>query len=144
MPWRDAAHGLAAARRGHDVVMAPYRSTYLDYPQSDDPAEPPGQSGGVVDLRAVHDNEPAPADWEPAAAARVLGTQAQLWTEYVSTAAHAEYLTFPRLAALADRAWNPASDWATDFRPALRLHEARLDALRIPRRGPAAPTPTLH
>jgi hexosaminidase len=144
MPWRDAAHGLAAARRGHDVVMAPYRSTYLDYPQSADPEEPPGQAGGVVDLQAVHANEPAPADWEPAAAARVLGTQAQLWTEYVSTAAHAEYLAFPRLAALADRAWNPASDWATDFRPALRLHEARLDALRVPRRGTAAPTTTLR
>jgi hexosaminidase len=131
MPWRDADHGLAAARRGHDVVMTPHRSTYLDYPQSDAAEEPPGQAGAVVDLRAVHGAETVPAGWEPAAAARVLGTQGQLWTEYVTTAAQAEYLAFPRLAALADRAWNPASDWTADFRPALRRHQARLDALRV-------------
>lgn len=141
MPWRDADHGLAAARRGHDVVMTPHRSTYLDYPQSAAAEEPPGQAGAVVDLRAVHGAETVPAGWEPAAAARVLGTQGQLWTEYVTTAAQAEYLAFPRLAALADRAWNPASDWTADFRPALRRHQARLDALRVHHRREPGGTP---
>ncbi|MFC9328189.1 beta-N-acetylhexosaminidase [Kitasatospora sp. NPDC057015] len=136
MPWRDADHGLAAARRGHDVVMAPHRSTYLDYPQSDAPTEPLGQAGAIVDLRAVHDNEPAPAHWEPAATARVLGTQAQLWSEFVTTAEQADYLAFPRLCALADRAWNPSSDWTTDFLPALRDHGPRLTALGINRTTP--------
>ncbi|SCD79405.1 hexosaminidase [Streptomyces sp. DvalAA-14] len=150
MPWRDAGHGLAAARRGHPVVMAPHRATYLDYPQSDDPGEPLGQAGAVVDLRAVHAAEAAPPSWEPAAAARVLGTQAQVWTEFVRTPEEIEYLAFPRLCALADRAWNPASDWATDFLPALQHHEARLAALGvthravgIPRRGPL-PSTTSH
>ncbi|MCX5209406.1 beta-N-acetylhexosaminidase [Kitasatospora sp. NBC_00240] len=133
MPWRDGDHGLAAARRGHDVVMAPHRSTYLDYPQSDAPTEPLGQAGEIVDLRAVHDNEPAPAHWEPAATARVLGTQAQLWSEFITTAEQADYLAFPRLCALADRAWNPSSDWTTDFLPALRDHGPRLHALGINR-----------
>lgn len=131
MPWRDADHGLAAARRGHDVVMTPYRSTYLDYPQAAGPDEPPGQAGGVLDLRTVHAGDVVPPGWEPEAAARVLGTQGQLWTEYVTTAAQAEYLAFPRLAALADRAWNPASRWSADFRPALPAHQSRLDALRV-------------
>jgi hexosaminidase len=131
MPWRDTAHGLAAARRGHDVVMTPYRSTYLDYPQSDASDEPLGQAGAVVDLRAVHRGEPAPADWEPTAAAHVLGTQAQLWSEFAVRPADLEYLAFPRLCALADRSWNPASDWATDFMPAVRLHESRLAALDV-------------
>ncbi|MFW6690886.1 beta-N-acetylhexosaminidase [Streptomyces sp. MAR4 CNX-425] len=115
MPWRDAAHGLAAARRGHDVVMTPHRSTYLDYPQSDDPAEPAGQQPGTVTLADVYAGEPAPADWEPAAAARVLGTQAQLWTEYAPTPAHVDHLAFPRLAALAETAWSHERDLA-DFR----------------------------
>lgn len=137
MPWRDADHGLAAARRGHDVVMAPYRATYLDYPQTGDAGEPLGQAGGIVDLRAVHGG-PAPAAWEPEAAARLLGTQGQLWTEFVPTPERAEYLAFPRLCALADRAWNPASDFARDFLPALRAHRARLDALGV-RHGPIPP-----
>ncbi|MEU3462071.1 beta-N-acetylhexosaminidase [Streptomyces sp. NPDC006733] len=129
MPWRDSDHGLAAARRGHDVVMAPFRTTYLDYPQSDRASEPLGQSGAVVDLRTVHGNDPAPREWEPDAAARVLGTQGQLWTEFAATPAQVEYLAFPRLSALADSAWNPRSDWSTDFLPAMRHHEARLAAL---------------
>ncbi|WP_329137768.1 beta-N-acetylhexosaminidase [Streptomyces sp. NBC_01476] len=139
MPWRDADHGLAAARRGHQVVMAPHRSTYLDYPQSDDPGEPLGQAGAVVDLHAVHHSEPAPPSWEPAATARVLGTQAQLWTEFARTPGQIEYLAFPRLCALADRAWNPASDWATDFLPALRHHEDRLAVLGVRHRATAQP-----
>ncbi|MFJ2958385.1 beta-N-acetylhexosaminidase [Streptomyces sp. NPDC087270] len=131
MPWRDAGHGLAAALAGQDVVMAPHRATYLDYPQADGPGEPLGQAGAVVDLRAVHANDPVPADWPPEAAAHVLGTQAQLWTEFAQTPADIEYLAFPRLCALADRAWNPAADWATDFLPAVRGHQARLAALGV-------------
>ncbi|WP_254406912.1 beta-N-acetylhexosaminidase [Streptomyces sp. GMY02] len=135
VPWRSAAHGLTAARRGQDVIMAPYRSTYLDYPQSERPEEPPGQPGGVVSLRDVYDLDPAPADWEPAAAARVLGTQAQLWSEYVPTAEHAEYLAFPRLCALAETAWSPHRDWP-GFQRRLAHHRTRLDALRVPGRPP--------
>ncbi|MYZ36072.1 MULTISPECIES: beta-N-acetylhexosaminidase [unclassified Streptomyces] len=135
VPWRAAEHGLTAARRGQDVIMAPYRSTYLDYPQSDGPDEPPGQPGGVVSLRDVYELEPAPAAWEPAAAARVLGTQAQLWSEYVPTAAHAEYLAFPRLCALAETGWSPHRDWP-GFQRRLIHHRTRLDALRVPSRLP--------
>ncbi|MGW1141634.1 beta-N-acetylhexosaminidase [Streptomyces zhihengii] len=139
MAWLDADHGRAAARRGHDVVMAPHRSTYLDYPQSAGPDEPPGQPGGVVDLRAVHGTDPAPAHWGPLESARVLGTQGQLWTEYVPTAAHAEYLAFPRLCALAETAWTGRRDWP-GFRRRLHHHRTRLDTLRVPRRLSPAPT----
>ncbi|MFJ6917459.1 family 20 glycosylhydrolase [Streptomyces sp. NPDC101133] len=41
----------------------------------------------------------------PEAASRVLGAQGQLWTEFVRTPEHIEYLTHPRLCALADRVW---------------------------------------
>ncbi|MFB7371381.1 beta-N-acetylhexosaminidase [Streptomyces sp. NPDC056222] len=133
MPWRDTVHGRTAARRGHQVVMAPHRSTYLDYPQSARFDEPPGQPGAVVDLRAVHGTDPAPAHWSPEETARVLGTQAQLWTEFVPTAAHAEYLTFPRLCALAETAWTGRRDWP-GFQARLCHHRTRLDTLRVPRR----------
>ncbi|MFJ6939844.1 beta-N-acetylhexosaminidase [Streptomyces sp. NPDC101132] len=131
MAWRDARHGLAAARRGHEVVMAPHRSTYLDYPQSDRPGEAPGQPGAVVDLAAVYANDPAPAAWPAEHAARVLGTQAQLWTEYVTTADRYDRLLWPRLCALAARAWNPDGDYRRDFLPALAAHRPRLAALGI-------------
>ncbi|MER5310828.1 beta-N-acetylhexosaminidase [Streptomyces sp. NPDC002773] len=139
MPWRDADHGRTAVRRGHEVVMAPHRTTYLDYPQSTSPAEPPGQAGEVVDLRTVHGNDPAPADWTPEESARVLGAQAQLWTEYVPTDAHAEYLTFPRLCALAEVVWTGRHDWP-GFQERLDHHRTRLDTLGVPRRlSPTSP-----
>ncbi|MEV5355752.1 beta-N-acetylhexosaminidase [Streptomyces sp. NPDC052693] len=132
MAWRDPAHALAAARRGHDVINSHYRATYLDYPRSADPGEPPGQPGGVVTLRDVHGHEPVPAAATPGAAARVLGTQAHLWTEYAATPARIEYLTYPRLCALADGAWSGPSSW-TGFSTRMAGHAARLDALKVSR-----------
>jgi hexosaminidase len=132
MTWRDSAHTLRAARRGHPVVSAYHRATYLDYAQSDAPHEPPAQPGTVVDLRAFHAHGPVPEEADAEAAGRVLGAQAQLWTEFVTTPAHIEYLTYPRLCALADRGWSGATDWA-DFRSRLDQHRARLDAIGVQR-----------
>lgn len=131
MTWRDPAHALTAARRGHQVVTAHHRATYLDYAQSTDPDEPTAQRGAPVPLFAVHTNDPVPPGWGPDEASRVLGTQAQLWTEYVTTPDRIEYLTYPRLCALADRAWSGGrGDWA-GFVERLRDHTARLDALGV-------------
>lgn len=151
MTWRDPAHALRAARRGHQVVRADHLSAYLDYAQSATAGEPPAQPGPVVDLRAVYALEAASDDWEPTEARQVIGTQAQLWTEFVSTPAHIEYLAFPRLCALADRAWSGGGDFDTDFLPRLAQHTGRLDALGVNHRpqslllNPAcAPTPGTH
>ncbi|MFF4345955.1 beta-N-acetylhexosaminidase [Streptomyces sp. NPDC001530] len=130
LPWRDAADGLAAVRRGHQVVMAPHRATYFDYAESEGPGEPPAQPGPPIDLAAVHAFRP-PADWEPQAAAQVLGVQAQLWTEYLPTPAHIEYRAFPRLCALAENAWSQPRPWP-DFAHRLRQHHVRLHALGVP------------
>ncbi|RKE16912.1 beta-N-acetylhexosaminidase [Streptomyces sp. TLI_171] len=131
MPWRDAEHGREAARRGHDIVMAPHRATYLDYPQSEHPEEPLGQAEYVVDLPTAHAHLAAPEHWGEDERAKVLGTQAQLWSEFVTTAEHFDYLAYPRLCAIADRAWNPASDYDRDFLPALAAHRPRLAALGV-------------
>ncbi|MFE9907029.1 beta-N-acetylhexosaminidase [Streptomyces clavifer] len=134
MTWREPAHARAAARRGHQVVSAHHRTTYLDYAQSTDPAEPRAQPGAPVGLHTVYADEPVPEDWEAGEAAQILGTQAQLWTEYVTTPDRIEYLSYPRLCALADRAWSgDGRDW-TGFVERLRHHTARLDALGVPYR----------
>jgi hexosaminidase len=133
MAWRDPAHALAAAARGHDVINSYHRATYFDYPQSAGADEPAGQPGGVVALRDVHGYDPVPEAADPAATARVLGTQAQVWTEYAATASHVEYLTYPRLCALADGSWSGPTPW-TDFSSRLKGHTARLDALEVGRR----------
>jgi hexosaminidase len=124
MPWQDSA--ARPLERGHPVVLTPYRSTYLDYPQSTDPDERAGQPGEVVTLSDVY-HQPVPAD--PA----VLGSQCQLWTEQAPRAEDVEYLAFPRLCALADALWSATPDWAA-FGAALAVHEQRLAALRVAHR----------
>ncbi|NUV99680.1 beta-N-acetylhexosaminidase [Streptomyces sp. CAI 127] len=134
MTWRDGTHARAAARRGHQVIAAHHRATYLDYAQSTDPSEPVAQPGAPVPLHTVHGYEPAPHDWPEEERARVLGTQVQLWTEYARTPEEIEYLSFPRLCALADRSWSGGrGDWP-GFVERLRQHTARLDALGVPYR----------
>jgi hexosaminidase len=128
MVWRDPGHGADAAARGHQVIMTPWRSTYLDYPQSAH-GEPPGQAG-VVTLEDVYRQDLPPSTWDPAAQDAVLGTQGQLWTEFVQTPELAEYLAFPRLCALAENSWSEAGDWA-DFANRLATHEIRLDRLAV-------------
>ncbi|MDF1504220.1 beta-N-acetylhexosaminidase [Roseisolibacter sp. H3M3-2] len=132
MSWRGTQGGIAAARAGHDVVMAPGRWTYFDQYQSTDQTREPPAFGGFLPVDTVYAFEPVPRELDAAQARRVLGAQWQLWTEYVPTTRHAEYMVFPRAAALAEVVWTPAArkDLA-GFRARLARHLARLDALDV-------------
>ncbi len=132
MSWRGEEGGIAAANAGHDVVMAPYHSTYLDYYQTADRSKEPLSIGGHLPLEKVYAYEPIPAAIAPDKAHHVLGTQGQLWTEYIPTPEHCEYMAFPRLSALAEVAWQPAGrkDFA-GFKARLGEHLKRLDQLQV-------------
>lgn len=134
MAWRDAEHGWAAAARGHDVVMAPHLTTYLDYAETTDAGEPAANQQGsiVLPLRTAQQFSAVPAGWEDAAASHVLGMQAQIWTEYLPTRELVEYRAFPRFSALADAAWGGVDDWDS-FMQRLAQHRLRLDAVGVPR-----------
>lgn len=135
MSWRGEAGGIAAARAGHDVVMAPNTYTYFDYLQSVDKASEPLAIGGFLPLETVHGYEPIPKELTPQEASHVLGTQFQLWTEYMPVPEHVEYMTYPRACALAEVAWSMQSRPSyADFLQRLAVHEARLDKLGMKRR----------
>jgi len=131
MSWRGVKGGIAAARAGHDVVMAPTTHTYFDYYQSKDPSEPLA-IGGFLPLETVFEFNPIPAELTPEDARRILGAQGQLWTEYIPTPEHLEYMAFPRLVALAEVTWSgkPGRDYP-DFLRRLRRHLERLDRLEV-------------
>src|SRR5690606_37255197 len=65
MSWRGIEGGIAAARAGHDVVMAPVDKLYLVYLQTSSPNEPPGRPVQVT-LHDVYEFEPVPAVLAPA------------------------------------------------------------------------------
>ncbi len=93
------------------------------------------RDGGAAiraDLEKVYAYEPVPAELTTEEARHVLGAQAQLWTEYMPDTRHVEYMTFPRLCALAEATWTPraAKDYA-DFTRRLQTHLKRLSILGV-------------
>jgi len=125
MSWRGEAGGIKAAQMGHNVVMTPVSHCYFDYYQGDPDLEPTA-FGGFTTLAKVYSYEPIPAELTPQEGKLVLGAQANLWTEHISESSHAEYMIFPRLAALAEVVWSPAGhrDWG-DFSRRMQTHYER-------------------
>jgi hexosaminidase len=146
MSWRGIDGGIAAARAGHDAVMAPGDYTYFDHYQSGDRDSEPAAIGGFLPLDSVYAYDPVPASLTPDQARHILGGQGQIWTEYIPDPKHVEYMAFPRLEALSEVLWTlPAFKNFADFFSRLSTVDvARLDALDVRYRSPAlavAPPP---
>jgi hexosaminidase len=136
MDWIGGAE--AAASAGHDVVMTPEKTCYFDYCQSTNFALEPPSIGGYLPLDQVYAFEPIPEKLESQFHSHILGAQGNLWTEYISSLKHLEYMMFPRLSALAEVTWSPkaARNW-DDFNRRLKTDELRLDQLGVNYRNSA-------
>ena len=131
MSWRGYKGGIEAANQGHDVVMTPTSECYFDYYQGPKDQEPLA-GGGLLPLKKVYNFSPVPSELNAEAAKHILGGQANLWTEYVPNIKHAEYMTFPRLAAMAEALWSPkeSRNW-NDFSNRIQLFMKRYDQMGI-------------
>ncbi|MGW5190929.1 beta-N-acetylhexosaminidase [Kribbella sp. NPDC004138] len=130
MAWRSAQRGEVAAKAGHQVVMAPCESVYFDYYQGD-PATEPLAIGGNIPLEKVYDFEVVPAALSDAEKALVIGTQCQIWTEYMEGPEQVGYMLLPRLSAFAERAWGSPKVSYAEFLGRLRPHLARIERLGV-------------
>lgn len=127
MSWRGEEGGITAVRSGHHAVMTPGGYCYLDAYQ-DAPHSQPEAIGGYLPLEKVYSYNPVSASLSAEEADLVQGVQANLFTEYVPTPEHAEYMIYPRILALAEVAWSaPERKSWPDFR--LRALQA-VDELR--------------
>jgi len=140
MSWRGIDGAVAAAAAGHDAVLSPGPTMYFDN-RPLDTASPPGR-GRVIGVEDVYRFDPAPAAIEARQRKHIIGVQANLWTEHVRTEDRAEYMTFPRAAALAEVAWSPAEriDWK-DFSTRLPAQLHRYETLGIRYSQPPQPQP---
>ena len=139
--WRGEEAGVRAARAGHDVVMCPEQWVYLDHRQSDHPGEPI-PVGYLRTVTDVYRYEPVSAELPEADRGRVLGAQAQVWTEHLDTLRRVEYAAFPRLAAFAEVVWSHGERDPAEFLHRLREHHLpRLDALGVEYRPLDGPHP---
>jgi len=117
MSWRGASIAKTALEYGREVIQGPVFPTYFDYSQEVSANEPLA-IGGPVTLEDVLAFTPIPG---------VTGVQFQLWTEYIQSPVHAEYMMWPRAAALAFRCWSGEKDFESYF----NQRRAQLDALGV-------------
>ncbi|HET9983251.1 MAG TPA: family 20 glycosylhydrolase [Longimicrobiales bacterium] len=127
--WRPDSSAIAAAR-GSKIILSPGKKMYLDMQYDGD--TPIGLHwAGFIDLKLAY-------DWDPGSyiagvpESAILGLEAPLWSETIGTISDVEYLAFPRLVAIAERAWSPANrtGW-DDFRARLRGQVPRWKALGV-------------
>ncbi len=109
MSWRGEQGGIQAAKMNHDVVMTPVSHCYFDYYQSLNKEIEPTAFGGFTDLHKVYHYEPVPKELSEKEARHILGAQGNIWTEYIHTGHHVEYMALPRMSALAEVLWTPDS-----------------------------------
>ncbi|MCK5794424.1 MAG: family 20 glycosylhydrolase, partial [Anaerolineales bacterium] len=129
MSWRGEAGGIAAAKAGHHVIMTPLSHVYFDHYQGDPETEPQA-IGGYTPLKKVYAYEPIPVELEQNEHQYVLGAQANLWTEFVKTTRHAEYMVLPRMTALSEVLWStPQSKNWINFHSRLNTLLPRFEAL---------------
>lgn len=111
--WQGLGNaGYKAGQQGHRFIMTPARVLYLIRYQGPQWFEPRTYFGNNT-LENVYMYEPVQPEWDPKVAEKLLGVQGCMWTEFCSTPEDVEYLLFPRLAALAEIAWQgkDRKDW---------------------------------
>jgi hexosaminidase len=131
MSWRGTSGGIAAAQLGHDVIMTPGAPCYFDHYQAN-PDNEPLAICCFNPLHKVYEYEPIPEELSEHEAKHVLGAQGNVWTEYIKTSDHVEYMAYPRAMALAEVLWTPKGkrNW-NNFLERLKAHFVRLDYKRV-------------
>lgn len=132
--WGGEQNAYKLANAGYPVVLSNVTNLYFDLSYSKHPAETGYYWGGFVDTRKAWEFTPLniylgvkedlfgqpidPASLENAVSLtiegkdKILGLQGQLWSENMTSPELMEYLAFPKLLGLAERAWSPQPEWA--------------------------------
>lgn len=131
MSWRGTKGGFEAAEQGHDVIMTPESHCYFNFYQGPQNEEPLAFNA-YLPLHKVYQFDPVVENMTEEQANHVLGGQANLWSEYITTTADSEYMIFPRLSALSETLWSTktARNWE-DFTKRLEVQFKRYDYLGI-------------
>jgi hexosaminidase len=105
MSWRGIDGGIEAAKQKHRVIMTPNGYLYFDHYQSREVEKEPMAIGGYTPVEKVYAFEPVPSTLSEKEKQYIIGTQANVWTEYICSGNQVEYMVLPRLAALAEVQW---------------------------------------
>ena len=129
--WRgeypDVLH--TAAERGYKVILSPVDFLYLDYPNDlkEAGANWEGLHNGPNSMEALYRWNPIPESFNESMADQIIGIEAGIWTEFIDNQKRMEYMTYPRLFAVAEKGWSSEKniDWES-FQERLSKHYERL------------------
>lgn len=131
MSWRGEEGAIQAVKQNHYTILTPNGNLYLDYYQGVPETEPVA-IGGFLPLKKVYDYNPLPVQIPVEKQNYILGVQGNLWTEYIATSEHAEYMAYPRACAVAEVGWSPGEVKDYDnFIDRLSIHFERLNELNV-------------
>ncbi len=131
MSWRGEEGGIEASKQKHHVVMSPGTHCYYDHYQGNRTTEPLA-IGGFTPIEKVYSYDPIPEQLNQEQASYIMGAQANVWTEYIATPEHVEYMILPRMCALSEVLWTGKSKPGfEDFKIRLKYHFSFLDKWNV-------------
>ena len=131
MSWRGISGGLEAAKMNHEVIMTPNATCYLDHYQAKDTANEPLAIGGYTPIEEIYNYEPIPSELDKSLHKYIIGAQGNVWTEYMKTSDHVEYMVFPRILALSEVVWADNRPSFEDFEKKVNDTYPILDRMKI-------------
>jgi hexosaminidase len=108
MNWANDEKTLEALRKGYAVIATPGKPYYFDHYPSETKKDSLAIHG-FNSAKAVYEYDPVPKNTPAGAASRILGGQANVWTEYMQWPTKVDYMVFPRMTALSEALWTPAA-----------------------------------
>jgi len=101
MIWREFDKGIKEVKAGYDVILTPYPDLYFDFTYE------------KTSTKKVYSFEPIPDNVTSEEVKHYLGIQSCFWSHIDRTESKTDYQIFPRLLAMAERAWSDKS--VTDY-----------------------------
>jgi len=138
--WLGTSAGIEAAKEKHNAIMSPYQYLYFDgiyVDKAHQEMEPFGQSYCWTNTEKVYSFDPTPDSIPSEYHPYFIGAEATMWTEFIKTESHLEYMLMPRISALSEICWTKKSqkDYS-DFSKRLNQQYLRYDQLQANYRIP--------
>lgn len=104
MAWQNVEIGKKFIKEGGEVIFSPSSHMYLDYYQHEGENEPIA-IGGYLPINRIYNfllEKKLGEDFFIKNKEKILGIQANVWTEYMYTEDKVDYMIYPRLYAVAE------------------------------------------
>jgi len=127
--WRTKKNAQTAVEKGMKVILSPASKSYLDM-KYDSLSKYGLDWAGSIPVDTAYSWEPETYSGIPKA--HILGIEAPLWSETISTLDELEYLAFPRVIGYAELGWSAPQNRSWEgYRLRLQQHKTFLERMEI-------------